>query len=135
MNMDKLKGSPLYTDTKNMFMRAYRYRGIDGYVVVVYNNFIGTCPGNKNIYNTTDTTLKIDDQANIIDFITEKESREVIMQKTLPLKGYNLFDLLSGKEISPTGNKYKQKIMPGSGKLFFVGTAENANKLNAMIEK
>lgn len=135
MDMDKLKGSPLYTETKNMFMRAYRYRGIDGYVVVVYNNSIGTCPGNKNIYQTANTTLKIDEQANIVGFITEKKSREVIMQKTLPLKDYNLFDLSSGEKILPTGNKYKQEIMPGSGKLLFVGTTENANKLHAMIGK
>ncbi len=57
------------------------------------------------------------------------------MQKTLSLKDHSLFDLSSGKKILPTGNKYKQEIMPGSGKLLFVGTTENANKLHAMIAK
>jgi hypothetical protein len=135
INMDKLKGSPLCTKTKDMFMRAYRYRGIDGYVVVVYNNHVGTCPGNKNIYLNAKTTLKLDDQANIVGFIPEINSREVVMRQTLSLKGYSIFDIAAGKKISPVNGAYKQKILPGSGKLFFVGTIENANKLHAMMGK
>ena len=135
MNMDKLKGSPLCTRTKNMFMRAYRYRGIDGYVVVAYNNYVGTCPDNKNIYLTAKTTLKLDDQANIIGFTTETKAREIVMQQTTSLKDYSVFDISTGKKLSPVNGAYKQKILPGSGKLLFVGTAENANKLHSMMNK
>jgi hypothetical protein len=135
MNMVKLKGSPLFTKTKNMFIRAYRHKVIDGYIVLVYNNHIGTWPENKNIYLSANTTLKLDNQGSIIDFIPEVNSRDVIMRKVLPLEGYSVFDISKNKEIFPTGGDYEQKVMPGTCKLLFVGTAENANKLYTILGK
>jgi hypothetical protein len=135
MNMVKLKGSPLFTKTKNMFIRAYRYNNIDGYIVLVYNNHIGSWPENKDLYLSADTTLKMDNYGNIIGFIPETKEREVAMRKVLPLEGYSIFDVDTAKEITSTGGIYKQKIMPGACKLFFVGNAGNAEKLHDMIDK
>jgi len=135
MNMVKLKGSPLFTKTKNMYIRAYRHNTVDGYIILVYNNHIGSWPENKDIYLSADTTLKLDNYGNIIGFIPETKQREVSMCKVLPLKDHGVFDIDTAKEIAPQSGVYKQMIMPGTCKLLFVGSAENAKKLHNMISR
>ncbi|MDD5599844.1 MAG: hypothetical protein PHV82_18015, partial [Victivallaceae bacterium] len=124
--MSKLPQSPVVTGTKQfIFNEAFSLPAFKGKIVVLHNANVGTWP----------RELKVDDVGNLIGY--EAYTQPAIVEFTIANNeetGKAVYDILTGKEIVKNEGKYQVPIMPGSGRLIYIGSAAEAELLHKRVK-
>lgn len=130
--MTRTTAIPLQTDTPNIHHKSFTYPGLTGRILVLQNCNIGTWPGDSRYMFNDDDPIRIDDNGNLADFKPLTQPTDVHF--TLPERApdQQVYDLKSGHEI-PDADGYHISILPGSGTLIYVGSADDAGMLHGLV--
>ena len=130
--MAKIPECPLQTDDKNIYTRAFTFPGLAGKIIVVQNSNVGTWPAESRYMFTDDDPIQIDDAGNLVGYTPNTVAFDAHVSLKDNETGDHVFDLKTGAEISDNGG-YKISIMPGSGALLYIGSAQDAKALSALV--
>ena len=134
--MAKLPASPIETKGKGTFNRAFSFPGLKGKVVVINNSNVGTWPGNSRDYFREDDPIYIDDEGNLLDYVPFEQPQEIHFSRVDSADNSpgRVFDIKSCAEISCDNDGYKVAVMPGSGRLLFIGSEREAKQLHQLMK-
>jgi hypothetical protein len=134
--MNKLPTSPIMTNSQKRFYNcAFSIPKINGKVIVIHNGNVGIGPANNAYVYKETADVKIDDDGNLLGYKAFDKPMKARFEITELSENGGIYDLESGEQIENTDGAYSVEIMPGSGKLLFVGTEEEANLLTSLVEK
>jgi len=128
MNMTKLSDSPVETQEAFTYANAFSFPGLLGKIVVVQNSNVGTWPTNKFFFDDDDPIF-IDDEGNLTGYVPFTDTMTVNIAFQAGETPVGVFDIATGTQILPQGSNYGLEILPGSGKLIFLGTSAEAQTL------
>jgi len=133
--MTKLPKSPIKTKEQYTHNKAFSLPGLKGKVIVLQNSNVGTWPHNSRYSFKTTDKIYIDDEGNMVGYIPYKKPLDVHFSFIDMNMGMQtgVFDIKSGKELLKERGEYKMAVLPGSGKLIFIGSSEEADMLHQMI--
>lgn len=134
--MSKLPESPLEIKEKYVYNNAFSLPGFEGKVIVIQNSNVGSWPEkNGDRAFKEDDQVYIDDEGNLVGYVpyTQPLDVHVSFRATKMGEPAKIFDIMSGKELTGEKGQYEVSIMPGSGRLVFVGSCEEADKLHKMM--
>lgn len=133
--MTKLPKSPIKTKEKYTYNNAFSFPGLEGKVVVVQNSNVGTWPHNSRYFFKDSDEIYIDDKGNLVGYVPYKNPLDVHIsfRDADVAKRTRIFDIETGKELLKNNGEYKVAVLPGSGKLIFIGSSEEADKLHKMM--
>jgi hypothetical protein len=80
-----------------------------------------------------DDQIQIDDAGNLVGYTPSTEACDAHVSLKDNETGDRVFDLKTGTEILDDGG-YKISIMPGSGVLLYIGSAQDAKALSALVK-
>ena len=131
-NMTKLSLSPVDTQESYTHVNAFSFPGLNGKVVVVQNSNVGTWPTNKFAFADSDPIF-IDDEGNLVGYVPFTNPMTVNIAFKAGETPVDVFDIATGLQIPAQGTNYGVDILPGSGKLLFLGTSAEALLLHGMM--
>ena len=131
--MTKLPTASLTTEAKHVHCKAFSFPGLSGEIVVVHNANIGTWPGESRRMFKDDDPIKIDDEGNLVGYTSFTEAMDAKLLRTDEDGENGVYDLKTGKEIVAKEG-YHVDVLPGSGRLLYVGTLDEAKKLSALVK-
>ena len=128
--------SSVKSATRNIFNNSFFYPGIKGEIVVLHNANVGTWPTNKRSFGVDDK-IYIDSDGNLKGYKAFTKATKAFLEVDCR-KNEKLFDLATGKIITQEENDFKfvypVKIMPGSGRLLFIGSKDEFLKLHNLTK-
>lgn len=133
--MIKLAESPIKTKEQYTYNNAFSLPELKGKVIVLQNSNVGTWPHNSRYSFKATDQIYIDDEGNLVGYIPYKEPLDVhfsFSDTNLDMQT-GVYDIKSGKELLKEAGEYKVAILPGSGKLIFIGSSEDADILHQMM--
>ena len=131
-NMTKLSDSPVDTQESYTYVNAFSFPGLNGKVVVVQNSNVGTWPTNKYAFADSDPIF-IDDEGNLVGYVPFTNPMTINIAFKAGETPVDVFDIATGLQIPAQGTNYGVDILPGSGKLLFLGTSVEALLLHGMM--
>jgi len=132
--MYKLPASPVLTNEKQFyFNRAFSFPELKGKIIVIHNGNVGTWPENSAYHFKEDADIRIDTDGNLVGYKPLSEPMEAKFEVTDLDSSNAIFDIESGNQIKNTDGGYSVNIMPGSGKLLFIGTSEELKVLRQLM--
>jgi hypothetical protein len=131
-NMTKLSDSPVDTQESYTYVNAFSFPGLNGKVVVVQNSNVGTWPTNKYAFADSDPIF-IDDEGNLVGYVPFTNPMTINIAFKAGETPMDVFDIATGLQIPAQGTNYGVDILPGSGKLLFLGTSVEALLLHGMM--
>ena len=136
-NMTKLDDSPVSTKESSTYCNAFSFPGLNGKVVVVQNSNVGTWPANSKHFFDENDPIYIDDEGNLEGYVPATGAMGVNIAFDNPGESTGVYDIATGEQIigagPPGGQAYETQILPGSGKLLFLGSAEESQILHKMM--
>lgn len=134
--MLKKASSPAITNEKErIFNRAFNISKIPGTILVIHNGNTGIWPSNSKYFFGDEDDIRIDDEGNMMGYIPFKDPMKVSFTVPGEVVKELVCDLASGKVINAEDGKYSTDILPGSGTLIYIGTKENAQRVNILVNK
>jgi hypothetical protein len=130
-----LEKSPVVTDEKQyVFNQAFEIKDIPGTAVLVLNSDVGElmCEACKKS-NAKCDHVAIDDQGNLKNFHSYTKAKLVnfsFTEKNGKSKDIRIFRVDTGEELKLANERYSISIDPGSAKILFIGTPENAARIH-----
>ncbi len=131
--MTKLPTCPIEAADAQVHARAFRFPGLNGTVVVLHNSNVGTWPGESRYLFQEDDPIQIDDSGNLVGYVPFSEAMEVRFTRTDENSEHHVYDLKTGKEILDVGG-YSTSVLPGSGRLLYVGTFDDGEQLSTLVK-
>jgi len=135
--MAKISDCPVKAKNKHVHCNAFTFPGLRGKIIVIQNSNVGTWPANSRYKFEDDDPIRIDDEGNLVGYKPFTKPMDVhfslVDTKLAKAPGEGVYDLKTGKEI-PADGGYKISIMPGSGVLLYIGSANDAGKLRKMVK-
>ena len=133
----KIPDCPVKAKNKHVHCNAFTFPGLKGKIIVIQNSNVGTWPANSRYKFEDDDPIRIDDEGNLVGYKPFTKPMDVhfslVDTKLAKAPGQGVYDLKTGKEI-PADGGYKISIMPGSGVLLYIGSANDAGKLKKMVK-
>jgi len=129
--MAKIPECPVKTEDKNVHSNAFTFPGLAGKVIVIQNSNIGTWPANSRYRFNEDDPIQIDDTGNLVGYTPFTEAIDVHFSLKDKESDQCVYNLNTGTEI-PADGGYKVSVMPGSGVLLYIGSAQDAEKLSRL---
>lgn len=150
--MTKLRASPIQSAQPGIYHNGFSIPGIQGQVVVLHNANVGSWPpdsgrefkdsdvvADRNLVGSwrqfkDDDPIYIDDDGNLIGYVPLKAPLKFQFSLKNDVPGnQKVFDLRTGQEITKQGAGYDLSIEPGSGRLVFIGSQAEAQKLQQWV--
>ena len=100
--------------------------------MVVQNSNVGTWPTNKYAFADSDPIF-IDDEGNLVGYVPFTNPMTINIAFKAGETPVDVFDIATGLQIPAQGTNYGVDILPGSGKLLFLGTSVEALLLHGMM--
>ena len=92
-------------------------------------------PGGRRFIKDNDKVY-IDNEGTLLDYVPCEKLMEIYFSRVD--SGDNsqgkVFDIQFGAKLSCDGNEYKIDVMPGSGRLLFIGSEKEAKKLHRLMK-
>jgi hypothetical protein len=131
--MTKLADLPVKPVDSRAPARAFSFPGVEGRIIVMMNSLIGAWPGANPDWPVDSDALFVDDEGKLMNYTPFSTARSVRFKVTTQERVY---DLDSNTEIAADASGVRSvAIEPGSGKLFFVGSAAEAEKVHRCLRR
>ena len=131
--MAKIPECPVKTEDKNIHSNAFTFPGLAGKIIVIQNSNIGAWPADSRYRFNDDDPIQIDDAGNLVDYKPFTEALNVPFSLKDKKPDDHVYNLKTGTEI-PADGEYGISIMPGSGVLLYIGSAQDAEKLSKLVK-
>ena len=122
------------TDQKQVFHNAFALPKMSGRVVVIQNSNVGTWPANSASFFKDSDDIRIDDHGNLVGYKPFDEPLVIHFNLAANDTSSDVYDLRSGKKLTPHNSQYTVDVAPGAGTLVFIGNAEEAQKLHGWMK-
>lgn len=127
--MRKIEKSVLKTaKNKKFFNRSFTFNGLKGKAVVIHNADVGTWGANSRYFFNEKDDIKIDALGNLKGYIPLTQPAKA--EFALVNKQDKVFDFITGKQIPTVDGKGSVSIIPGGGRIIFVGTENEFKKIS-----
>lgn len=133
--MTKLTDCPVEPITKNTFASAFSFPAMQGKVIVIQNSNVGVWPNlDHAVFEYTDK-IRIDDEGNLVGYQPLTQPMQIRFKLIPDDKSNKVFDIVKGERLAPDkAGLFEVSILPGSGRLVYIGSTEEARKLNSLMK-
>ena len=134
VRMTKIQELAVKTTPHNTSGQAFHIPTRPGVVLVLHNANVGTWPENSRYFFRETDQIFINDEGDLMGYTPYRQPRDVTFNCTEELSAAagtieGVFDLATGEEVVAVDGTYRVPVGPGSGRLVYLGTREQASQL------